>query len=148
MGLVTAICTLIYLNGRSLSETKLDRYLRRMNIEVNTPIDKTEKLLATMCKQGYLNRVKDNTGGETCWEYHLGPRAKLEIGKSGVVSLVEEVYGIQAPENVAERVGKNIGVEEVVKAPGARKGRRGAAATQSARGGDDGEDDDDDDDSE
>jgi len=149
IGLVTTICSLVYLNGRSLSEAKLDRYLRRLNIEATTPLDKTDKLLNTMCRQGYLNRVKDNTGGETQWEYHLGPRAKLEIGKSGVVNLVEEVYGVKAPADLAERVGRNIGVEEEQEQTSQRtKGR--SAGTQKARRDevsvDDDDDDDDDDD--
>ena len=152
VGLVTVICSLIYLNGRSLSETKLDRYLRRLNIEVTTPLDKTEKLLATMCSQGYLNRVKDNTGGESSWEYHLGPRAKMEIGKSGVVNLVDEVYGVQAPADLVERVGRNIGVEELVRRS---DNKRPNVSTQRARrnvdeskdnGGDSGDDDGDGDD--
>lgn len=132
VGLVTVICSLIYLNGSSLSETKLDRYLKRLNIEITTPLDKTEKLLATMCSQGYLNRVKDNTGGESSWEYHLGPRAKMEIGKSGVVNLVDEVYGVQAPADLEERVGRNIGVEELV---GRGDARRPNVSTQRARRG-------------
>ena len=117
VGLVTTICTLIYLNGRSLSEAKLDRYLKRLNIEINTPIDKTDKLLATMTRQKYLNKVTDNSTGETAIEYHLGPRAKVELGKAGVTSFLQEVYGIQAPENLAARVKASIGIEEINNIP-------------------------------
>lgn len=150
VGLVTVICSLIYLNGRSLSETKLDRYLKRLNIEVSTPLDKTEKILTTMCNQRYLDRVKDNTGGESSLEYHLGPRAKMEIGKSGVVNLVDEVYGVQAPVDLEERVGRNIGVEEPASCGGSRRpsqrARRGAGEGENNGDGsnDDGDDGDDD----
>ena len=104
-------------------------------------MDSTEKVLATMCKQKYLICLKDNTGGETSSEYHLGPRAKAEIGKEGVVSFVKEVYGVQAPEDVEERVGRNIGIEEVVSAAAVVGGRKGRAAggTQGRKGEDGGE---------
>ncbi|KAF8418190.1 MAGE family-domain-containing protein [Tirmania nivea] len=134
VALTTTICSLVYLNGRSINEAKLDRHLRRLNIEQTTPVDRTEKLLSTMCKQGYLLRVKDNTGGDTSWEYHLGPRAKMEIGKEGVVSLVKKVYGVQAPEDVEERVGRNIGIEEVSTATKAKGRAEGGGGTQGESG--------------
>ena len=143
VALTSTICSLVYLNGRSINEAKLDRHLRRLNIDQLTPVDRTEKLLATMCKQGYLLRVKDNTGGETSWEYHLGPRAKVEIGKDGVVSLVKEVYGVQAPEDVDDRVGRNIGIEEISTATRAAGGGKGRAEGRREAAGeeDEGEED-------
>ncbi|KAF8445196.1 MAGE family-domain-containing protein [Terfezia claveryi] len=141
VALTTTICSLVYLNGRSINEAKLDRYLRRLNIEQNTPVDRTEKLLATMCKQGYLLRIKDNTGGETSWEYHLGPRAKMEIGKEGVVSLVKEVYGVRAPEDVEERVGRNIGIEEICTATKKAKGKAQAGGGGGSGRREEGDDD-------
>ena len=51
----------------------------------------TEKLLATMAKQGYIDKVKDMVTGEPRWDYYLGPRGKIEVGKQGAMDLVKEV---------------------------------------------------------
>lgn len=51
----------------------------------------TEKLLATMVKQGYIDKVKDMVTGEPRYDYHLGPRGKIEVGKEGSMVLVKEV---------------------------------------------------------
>jgi hypothetical protein len=81
------------LNGGTLAEQKLDRYLARTNLDQYTPIDKTEKLLQRLCKEGYIVRSKNTEGGEEHIEYIVGPRGKVEIGSSGVAGLVREVYG-------------------------------------------------------
>lgn len=84
------IVSLIYLNGRVLSENKLNRYLARMNADEYTPIGGIEKVLATMVKQGYIVKQKDDLGegGHDCY---LGPRAKVEIGSNGVLSMLKTV---------------------------------------------------------
>lgn len=74
-----------------MPEAKLERYLRRLNLEDNTPIDKTEKLIQNMVKHGYLLRAREDAGGEMVTEYHLGPRAKVEIGKEGVLNMLNTV---------------------------------------------------------
>lgn len=89
-GLVTMIVSLIYLNGCILPENKLNRYLSRMNADDYTPIEKTEKVIATMIKQGYIVKQKDDMG-EGGHDYYLGPRAKVEIGSSGVLSMLKTV---------------------------------------------------------
>lgn len=89
-GLVTMIVSLIYLNGCILPENKLNRYLSRMNADEYTPIDKTEKVIATMVKQGYIVKQKDDMG-EGGHDYCLGPRAKVEIGSGGVFSMLKTV---------------------------------------------------------
>lgn len=76
-----------------MGEQKLTRYLRRMNAEDYTPIDKTDKLLARLCKEGYLVRSKESDGNEEIVEFMVGPRGKVEVGSSGVAGLVREVYG-------------------------------------------------------
>ncbi|KAL7268520.1 hypothetical protein RUND412_008856 [Rhizina undulata] len=110
-GLVSMIVSLVYLNGRTIPEAKLDRYLKRMNADEYTPIDKTEKILQTMVRLGYLLKVKDDTGEVTAYEYHLGPRAKVEIGVEGVEGLVKSVYGVTVPGDVEAKIRRNIGVE-------------------------------------
>ncbi len=69
------------------------RYLRRMNADDYTPIDKTDKLLARLCKEGYLVRTREMDGGEEVIEFMVGPRGKMEVGSGGAAGLVREVYG-------------------------------------------------------
>ncbi|KAJ5408433.1 hypothetical protein N7509_002316 [Penicillium cosmopolitanum] len=92
-GLYSFIIALISLNGGSLAEPKLDRYLTRMNAETHTPIDRTDKLLQRMIREGYLVRTRELDGGEEQIEFLVGPRGKVEVGTKGVAGLVREVYG-------------------------------------------------------
>lgn len=92
-GLYSFIIAVIVLNGGSLAEQKLDRYLARTNAEVATPVDRTDKLLQRLCKEGYIIKTREMDGGEEVIEYVLGPRGKVEVGTSGVAGLVRTVYG-------------------------------------------------------
>ncbi|KAJ6056028.1 hypothetical protein N7444_005126 [Penicillium canescens] len=92
-GLYSFIIAVITLNGGTLAEQKLDRYLARMNADVGTPIDRTEKLLQRLCKEGYLIRTREMDGGEEVIEYIVGPRGKVEVGSGSVAGLVRAVYG-------------------------------------------------------
>ncbi|KAJ5208243.1 hypothetical protein N7449_002622 [Penicillium cf. viridicatum] len=92
-GLYSFIIAVILLNGGSLAEQKLDRYLARTNAEVATPVDRTDKLLQRLCKEGYIIKTREMDGGEEVVEYVLGPRGKIEVGTSGVAGLVRTVYG-------------------------------------------------------
>ncbi|KAJ5785619.1 MAGE protein [Penicillium pulvis] len=91
--LYTFIIAVIKLNGNRLPEQKLERYLARTNLDQYTPIDKTERLLQRLCKEGYIVRNREVEGGEETIEYIVGPRGKVEVGSSGVAGLVREVYG-------------------------------------------------------
>jgi hypothetical protein len=51
----------------------------------------TDKLLTTMVKQGYIEKVKDMVTGEPRFDYHLGPRGKVEVGPKGALELVKKV---------------------------------------------------------
>lgn len=84
---------MISLNGGSLAEQKLERYLARTNADYFTPIDKTDKFLQRLCREGYLVRNREMDGGEELVEYMVGPRGKVEVGTAGVAGLVREVYG-------------------------------------------------------
>lgn len=149
-GLVTFVVALIYLNGRNLSANVLNRYLRRTGADENTPVESTEKLLSLMAKHGYLVKLKDTQGELTTFEYHVGPRAKVEIGEAGVMAMVKAVYGEGAPEDIEEMVRASMGPDPLAvngaddasppgaKKPAAKKTRRRAAVED-----DDGDDDDD-----
>ncbi|KKZ60522.1 hypothetical protein EMCG_04800 [[Emmonsia] crescens] len=89
----TFIISTILLSGGSIREQKLDRLLRRVNADNFTPIDRTDKLLARLCKEGYLVRNREMDGGEEVVEYLVGPRGKVEVGVAGVSGLAREVYG-------------------------------------------------------
>ncbi|KAI9036861.1 MAGE domain-containing protein [Aspergillus affinis] len=97
-GIYSFIISLVLLNGGSLPEQKLDRYLRRTNAETYTPIDRTDRLLQRLCKEGYLLRVREMDGGEEVIEYMVGPRGKMEVGVQGAAGLVRQVYGRPDPE--------------------------------------------------
>ncbi|OQD69979.1 hypothetical protein PENDEC_c028G00631 [Penicillium decumbens] len=96
--LYSFIIAVISLNGGALGEQKLERYLARMNAETYTPIDRTDRFLARLCKEGYLVRTREMDGGEEIIEYMAGPRGKIEVGTGGVSGLVREVYGIGGEE--------------------------------------------------
>ncbi|GES60766.1 MAGE-domain-containing protein [Aspergillus terreus] len=95
-GLYTFIIALIFLNGGTLPEQKLERYLQRTNTDTYTPIDRTDRFLQRLCKEGYLVRNREMDSGEEVIEYMVGPRGKIEVGTQGVAGLVREVYGRQA----------------------------------------------------
>ncbi|EED19996.1 conserved hypothetical protein [Talaromyces stipitatus ATCC 10500] len=94
--LYTFIISVITLSGGSILEQKLDRYLKRTNIEQYTPVDRTDRLLQRLCKEGYLVRNREMDGAEEIIEYMVGPRGKIEVGESGVSGLVRKVYGRNA----------------------------------------------------
>lgn len=91
--LYSFIIAVISLNGGSLGEQKLERYLARMNADTYTPIERTDKFLQHLVKEGYLDRMRENDGGEEIVEYMVGPRGKVEVGSGGVAGLAREVYG-------------------------------------------------------
>jgi melanoma-associated antigen len=93
-----------------LSDARLDQYLRRMNADANMPMDKTEVMLQKMIKQGYLVKVKENSGNEEMIDWMVGPRGKVEVGNKGVRGLVEEVYGEDAPDDLADRINNSLGL--------------------------------------
>lgn len=112
IGLYTMIISVIHLAGGTLPEAKLERYLRRMNADRSTPVDKTDKLLARLVREGYIVRLRDNTSGEEVIEYMVGPRGKVEIGQEGVADLVRKVYGQDAPGDLERRLERSLGLSQ------------------------------------
>ncbi|RAL09910.1 MAGE-domain-containing protein [Aspergillus homomorphus CBS 101889] len=112
-GLYSFIIAVILLNGGAIQEQKLDRYLQRTNTNTYTPIDRTDRFLQRLCKEGYLVRNRDVDGGEEVIEYILGPRGKTEVGAQGVAGLVREVYGRQDADESDEefeiRLARSLG---------------------------------------
>lgn len=110
-GLCTMIVSIIALSpGKSIPDSKLDRYLARLNANRNMPMDKTENVLKKMSNQGYITKVLDRSGDEETIDWVVGPRGKIEIGNTGVLGLVEEVYGKTAPEDLQQRLARSLGI--------------------------------------
>jgi hypothetical protein len=110
-GLCTMIVSIIALSpGKSIPDSKLDRYLSRLNANRNMPMDKTENILKKMSNQGYITKVLDRSGDEETIDWVVGPRGKIEIGDTGVLGLVEEVYGKSAPEDLQQRLLRSLGI--------------------------------------
>ena len=115
----TVLVSLISLSGGSLPEAKLERYLRRLGMEDNTPVSthgKTEALLKRLEKEGYLVKVKEMaTAGEEDVSWVVGPRGKVEVGDDGVRGLAEAVYGElegEAERDLQRRIVRSLGVGE------------------------------------
>lgn len=81
------------LSGGAVPEQKIGRHLRRLGVQNHTPLDRTDKVLARMVREGYLVKNSDTSSGEEVIEFHVGPRGKVEVGTKGVAGLVGEVYG-------------------------------------------------------
>lgn len=96
IALYTVVISLITLSGGSISEERLERYFRRMGAEIHTPIDRTERVLQRMLKEGYIVKNRSVDSGEELIEYTVGPRGKVEVGLRGVAALTGEVYGYGA----------------------------------------------------
>lgn len=103
------IYALIVLNGGKLGDGKMQRYLQRLNANVNTPLDKIDVVLARMIKQGYIEKRKENSGNEETTEWIAAPRGKIEIGNLGVEGLVLEAYGNSADETLPDKIAASLG---------------------------------------
>nr|POE88221.1 hypothetical protein CFP56_11450 [Quercus suber] len=122
IALSTLLVSLISLSGGTLPDAKMERYLRRLNIQDNTPLVdselcKTEKLFKRLERDGYIMKTKENTGtGEEDVYWTVGPRGKMEVGDEGVKSLVRAVYGEQEDEeetrDLERRLERTLGVAE------------------------------------
>jgi DNA-binding MarR family transcriptional regulator len=142
--LYTFVISVIYLNNGILPEAKLDRYLKRVNAETYTSLGATEKLLARMVKEGYVEKRRDTSTGEENIEWVVGPRGKVEVGIKGVQGLVKGVYGFggtRGPDMEDEdeekeldrKLKRSLGIREegpkiIVENAGAETGNGGAEA--------------------
>lgn len=111
----TTVVSLIWLNAGELSEQKLSRYLTRLNANRNLGNEKTEFVLKKMERQGYVVKKVDRPplghDGEDQVTWHIGPRAKEEIGLDGVMGFVREVYGDSDPD-LESKLRASLGVKQ------------------------------------
>lgn len=109
----------ILLSGGSLPEAKMERFLRRLQIDDVTPVaeyEKNEKLMKRMEKDGYLVRIKESSGtGEDDIFWVVGPRGKIEVGERGVKGLTRLVWGELEREEEDEldrKIERSLGIAE------------------------------------
>ncbi|OAQ68623.1 MAGE protein [Pochonia chlamydosporia 170] len=111
----TLVVSLIWLNGGELSEQKLKRYLLRLNADQNVSSEKTEVTMKKMERHGYVAKKVDRPplgqDGEQTITWHVGPRAKEEIGLDGVMGLVRELYG-ESSDELEAKLSASLGIKE------------------------------------
>lgn len=118
----TLLISLIVLSRGQLPDAKMERYLRRLGLEDNTPVrgyEKTEKLLKRMERDGYIIRIKESAGnGEEDIYWVVGPRGKVEVGDKGVEGLVKMVYNTETDgegqKDLERRIARSLGIGESV----------------------------------
>lgn len=114
MGVAMSILVLIF-NNHSISHAALLSHLKDLGITDNREL---KELLATIVKQGYLHRVRDDVGGDPTsnharagpseledftkqpYQYSWGPRARVEVTLEGISTFMREVFGEEAPANL------------------------------------------------
>lgn len=124
VALYTFVIALILISGGTLPDSRLDRQLKRTNVEdtaamVNSAaysgLDKTEKLLKRMEKDGYVVKIRDTSTGEETIDWIVGQRGKVEVGEKGVTGLVKAVYGELDEDDAVElerKLERSLGLAE------------------------------------
>jgi len=112
VGLYTFVVSLIYLSNGTVTEGKLENFLKKMNADNSTPVAKTDVLLQKMIKEGYVVKHKDSSAGEEQVLYTVGSRGKAEIGEDGVAGLARTVYGNAGREDLEKRLARSLGLTD------------------------------------
>lgn len=72
-------------------------------------------VLKKMERQGYVIRRVDRPpvgqDGESTVTWHVGTRAREEIGLDGVIGMVQEVYGEMSPE-LEKKLKSSLGIKD------------------------------------
>ena len=120
--LYTLLISSIQLSGGALLDAKMERYLRSLSLEDNTPLEgpeisRTENLFKRFDREAYILKVKEVAGflGEEDVFWVVGPRGKVEIGEEGILGLVRAVYGDlgeEGEEELESKIARSLGVAE------------------------------------
>lgn len=106
------VISLVVLSGGELSDSKLRRYLGRMNASQNLPMDKTDNVLQKIVRQGYVDKVVEKSeGDEDSVTWCIGPRGKIEVPPESIAALVTEVWG-ELPDDFHKKLSRSLGVQE------------------------------------
>lgn len=114
----TVLISVIRINGGEMSDSRLKRYLRRLNAETNSfHSTKTEDTLARLQRQGYLIKNIDKEARQhgdeqeaTTW--YVGPRGKVEVGDEVVAGVVREVWGGQDGDELEAKLQNSLQIQE------------------------------------
>ncbi|KAK2601015.1 hypothetical protein N8I77_010498 [Diaporthe amygdali] len=112
------LISLIRINGGEMSDSKLKRYLRRLNAETNSfHSTKTEDTLARLQRQGYLIKNIDKEARQhgdeqeaTTW--YVGPRGKVEVSDEVVAGVVREVWGEQDDDELESKLQNSLQIPD------------------------------------
>ena len=85
-------------------------------MQIRTSVtEKTDITLKRVERQGYVMKKVDRppTGqdGDQTITWHIGPRAKEEVGFDGVMGLVQEVYG-ESSEDLDKKLHASLGIKK------------------------------------
>lgn len=108
-GIIMIVLSLIIMNGGTISDELLIKYLSQLQMDNNTPIGNIDKALKEMVKKGYLEKIKDDITSmneEKGYTYFLGPRGKTEIDPEGLTTFIQKIQNDTAPQNLKEIVKK------------------------------------------
>jgi len=112
IGICTVLVSIIALSTEGIMPQRLlDRNLHRLGADMSK--EAKEALLKKMEKQGYIYRTVEKTSDDEITEFRVGPRGKVEIGSTGVMAFVKEVYGDDAPQDLEQRLHRSLGLEIV-----------------------------------
>jgi hypothetical protein len=113
IGFYTLIICLIAITGGEVTEQQLFRHLGRMNADKMLGDQRTEDVLQTLEKQGYIVKKTEQISAaeDKSVTYLVGPRGKTEVGNQGVANVVRMVWGGSTPE-LERKIAVSLGLEE------------------------------------
>ncbi|KAK6441931.1 hypothetical protein LTR95_001819 [Oleoguttula sp. CCFEE 5521] len=138
--LYTLVISLILLSRGQLADTRLERYLKRLNLSTTTPLADTTTpvLLKRMEKDGYINRIREQgPGGEEDVSWTAGPRGRVEVGDRGVGGLVRGVFGgvDEEDEELERRIARSLGIGEREEVAATQRDKQSQAQGQKKKRG-------------
>nr|OQO20681.1 hypothetical protein B0A51_11041 [Rachicladosporium sp. CCFEE 5018] len=136
----TLIISLILLSRGQLADTRLERYLKRLNLSTTTPLPDTTTpvLLKRMEKDGYINRIREQgPGGEEDVSWTVGPRGRVEVGDRGVGGLVRGVFGglDEEDDELERRIARSLGIGEREEVAATQRDKQAKAKGQGKKRG-------------
>lgn len=115
IGICSIIVSIIALSaGGTIQDARLTHHLKSMNLDMNTPVGKTEDVLKRMISQGYIQKIVERNENDETIDWIVGPRGKVELAAKGIRGLVLEIYGGEDQEvrkDVDQKVQKALGLE-------------------------------------
>lgn len=112
LGFVSFVVGLIYLSaGCTLAEARLEKQLKRVNADDYLCGERSADVLKRMIREGYIVKIKERDGGDETVDYHIGPRAKVEIGKQAIADMARTVYDKTGDERaeLERRLSRSLG---------------------------------------